>query len=84
MVFFDELQVDVGGGVIGAIEFVTVDAEGLGWRYAIINDSIYSEAMLIAHHPCFQSLTISVKLFQFVTTALALAHLIFSEALHKE
>ncbi len=40
VVFFDELQVDIGGGVVGVIEFATVDAEGLGWRYAIINDSI--------------------------------------------
>ena len=84
MVFCDELQIDIGGEAIAVIEFATVNAEGLGWRYAIINDSIYSEAMLIAHHPYFQSLTISVKLFQFVTTALALVHLIFSEALHKE
>lgn len=27
--FFDELQVDVGGGVIAVIEFVAVDAEEL-------------------------------------------------------
>jgi hypothetical protein len=43
VVFFDELQVDVGGGVIGVIEFAAVDAEELGWRYAIINESIYSK-----------------------------------------
>ena len=30
MVFFDQLQVDVGGGVIGVIEFAAVDAEELG------------------------------------------------------
>ena len=29
MVFFDELQVDVGGGVIGVIEFAAVNAEEL-------------------------------------------------------
>ena len=29
MVFFDELQVDIGGGVIGVIEFAAVDAEEL-------------------------------------------------------
>jgi len=29
VVFFDELQVDVGGGVIAVIEFATVDAEEL-------------------------------------------------------
>nr|WP_026796978.1 MULTISPECIES: hypothetical protein [Planktothrix] len=28
-VFFDELQVDIGGGVIAVIEFATVDAEEL-------------------------------------------------------
>jgi hypothetical protein len=28
-VFFDELQVDVGGGVIAVIEFAAVDAEEL-------------------------------------------------------
>jgi len=29
VVFFDELQVDIGGGVIGAIEFAAVNAEEL-------------------------------------------------------
>jgi hypothetical protein len=29
VVFFDELQVDVGGGVIAVIEFAAVDAEEL-------------------------------------------------------
>jgi hypothetical protein len=29
VVFFDELQVDIGGGVIAVIEFATVDAEEL-------------------------------------------------------
>ena len=29
MVFFDQLQVDVGGGVIGVIEFTAVDAKEL-------------------------------------------------------
>ena len=29
MVFFDELQVDIGGGVIRIIEFAAVDAEEL-------------------------------------------------------
>jgi hypothetical protein len=29
VVFFDELQVDIGGGAIGVIEFAAVDAEGL-------------------------------------------------------
>ncbi|MCF3576339.1 hypothetical protein L2E80_13825 [Planktothrix agardhii 1812] len=29
VVFFDQLQVDVGGGVIGVIEFTAVDAEEL-------------------------------------------------------
>jgi hypothetical protein len=28
-VFFDELQVDIGGGIIGVIEFATVDTEEL-------------------------------------------------------
>jgi len=27
VVFFDELQVDIGGGVIAVIEFAAVDAE---------------------------------------------------------
>jgi hypothetical protein len=30
VVFFDELQVDIDGGVIAVIEFATVDAEELG------------------------------------------------------
>ncbi|MCL1470049.1 hypothetical protein [Argonema antarcticum] len=29
MVFFDQLQVDLGGGVFGVIEFAAVDAEEL-------------------------------------------------------
>ena len=29
VVFFDQLQVDIGGGVIAVIEFATVDAEEL-------------------------------------------------------
>ncbi|MFB2875640.1 hypothetical protein [Floridanema aerugineum] len=29
MVFFDELQIDIGGGAIAVIEFATVDAEEL-------------------------------------------------------
>jgi hypothetical protein len=29
VVFFDELQVDIGGGIIGVIEFATVNAEEL-------------------------------------------------------
>jgi len=29
VVFFDELQVDIGGGAIGAIEFAAIDAEEL-------------------------------------------------------
>jgi hypothetical protein len=29
VVFFEELQVDIGGGIIGVIEFATVDAEEL-------------------------------------------------------
>ncbi|MEG4576953.1 hypothetical protein QUA56_30425 [Microcoleus sp. N3A4] len=32
VVFFDELQVDVGGGAIGVIEFAAVDAEELEGR----------------------------------------------------
>jgi len=32
VVFFDQLQIDVGGGVIGVIEFAAVDAEELEGR----------------------------------------------------